>query len=147
MFGRASSHWTEPTLMILPRFARDHEAGDRLGDEEDAIQIGAHEFAPSLFRVILQRPPALNAGVVDQDVDRTELRLDTRDRLADLRPLRDVERRGMGLGAGGAQRLDRGFDRLRRAAVDDDARAGARQPAGERQSDAGGRTGDQGHGP
>ena len=71
--------------------ARDHVPRDRLPDEEHAVEVGAHQFAPGLLGEVLQRPAALDAGVVDENVDRPERRLDPRDRAGDRAAVGDVE--------------------------------------------------------
>ena len=92
--------------------ARDHEARDGLGDEEHAVEISAHQLMPGFLRVILERSPTLDAGVVDQDVDRADLGLDAFGGFANLFAVGHVERGGVGLGALGAQILNRSLDRF-----------------------------------
>ena len=85
----------------------------------------------------------LHAGVVDEDVERAELRLDRRDAGLDRRAVGDVERDLVHAPLAAGQ-LRRGpLERLLVAPVQRDRAAGLHQPAGERAADAAARAGDE----
>jgi hypothetical protein len=59
-------------LMILPA-RRAFIAGiDGAGHEEGRIEVGRHQAAPVGVAEALDRPAVLDAGVVDEDVDRAD---------------------------------------------------------------------------
>ena len=51
-------------------------AGHGLAHMEDAIEVGAHQGLPVLRIKLIERRAPLHAGVVDQDVDGAQARLD-----------------------------------------------------------------------
>ena len=62
--------------MICPFPARDHALGNGLADVQQGVQIGPHELAPRLGREILKRHAPLDAGVVDEHVNWSDLVFD-----------------------------------------------------------------------
>ena len=134
--------------MIRPRLRAIMPRATALDDKEHAVEIGAHEFAPGVLGIVFERRAALDAGVVDEDVDRPDLGLDRvepRPRSEPARSRRTPQRWASAPSA--RKRVDRRVDGRSRSAVDDDARPGAGEAASEREADAGGRAGDQGDGP
>jgi hypothetical protein len=53
----------------------DHVAGDGLADIEHARNIGGEQLLPFFDRKVLERRAELHTGIVDQDIDRTEISL------------------------------------------------------------------------
>ena len=74
----------------LAAAALDHPRRDRARDEERARQVDVEHALPLVERPLLERLAPRHAGVVDQHVDRPELRDTCGDRLL----VGDVERRG-----------------------------------------------------
>src|SRR3954452_22811638 len=60
--------------------ARHHPPRDLPADEEGAGEVGVHHPTPGVVRHLRERSPRLHAGVVHQDVERPDVRLDPRDR-------------------------------------------------------------------
>lgn len=59
--------------------ARDHPPGHGPGAVEGAVQVGGDHRVPGLVRHLVQRAAEVDAGVVEQDVDRAEAVLDRGD--------------------------------------------------------------------
>jgi hypothetical protein len=73
-------HRTDVDDLAAP--ARDHPARDRLADDEDAVDVGAHQLVPVGLGELVERRASLHTGVVDEDVDRADLTLDPLHRIA-----------------------------------------------------------------
>ena len=71
--------------------ARDHMSRDRLADVKDTRNVGAQQPLERVGGKVLERPPMLHAGVVDEDVDGADLRLEGVDRRAGRRMTGGVE--------------------------------------------------------
>ena len=127
--------------------AWDHGARNRLSDEKHAVEIDRHQFAPGLFREFFERRAPLDAGIVDENVDRTDLGLDARDARAHLRSVRYIESRAMRRAAVGDDLRRDGRDLVGAPAVDDDLSARLRQAQRERAPDAARRSRHQGDAP
>ncbi len=97
MSGRASLALHRGDVDDPSAPARDHRPRRRLPDIEHGVEIGRHQLAPRLGLELLQRRAALDARVVDENVERADLGLDPGHRLADFRVIGHVER--------GAERL------------------------------------------
>ncbi len=122
--------------------ARLH-AGQRGADRmEGRAHVDRDDLVPLLDREFLDRRDELDAGIVDEDVDRAELALGIRDHLGDLVALGHVggriERLDAELGLDAGPLL---FDRGGIAeTVDHQRRAFARESPRDRQADTAGRT-------
>ncbi len=115
--------------------ARDHSLRHRLRDVEHAVEIGAHQLAPGLLRIVFEHAAPLDAGVVDENLDRPEVLLDLGHSLGGGIAVGDVEHGFEDLRAVAAQGGGGLGEGLRRAAVEDDARPCARKPLGQREAD------------
>ena len=107
-------------------------------------QVDRDHRIPTLFRKIDDLGDVLNAGIVDQDVDRAEFAHRIHDELSDLGRLRHVcggvaDADAVLLGDTVAQPLDR---RRIAKAVQHHIAALGRQSAGDAEPDAAGRAGD-----
>ena len=69
---------TEATLMMHPLASLSHRRQDGLAAPDDPEVVGFHDRAELRQRQLLDRPYALDAGVVDQHVDRADLAVDPR---------------------------------------------------------------------
>ena len=122
--------------MMRPRLRGIMRRATAWPTKKHAVEIGAHQLAPGLLRVVFKRAAPLDAGVVDENVDRPEGRFDLLDRMGDRGAVGDVEDGFADLGADGAQ-LGRGFRHFRpRSPVDHDFRAGAGEATRQRETDA-----------
>src|SRR5208282_3093055 len=109
-------------------------------------EVDGDDRVPLLGRKFLDRRDELDAGVVDQNAERTHFALGVGDHRLDLRPFRHVGRVVERLDAEflldlDALALDR---RLVAKSVDDDVRPFFGESAGDGEPDAAGRTGDEG---
>ena len=129
--------------MICPFPAWDHALGDRLTDVEHGVQIGPHELAPRLGRKILERRAALDAGVVDEHVNRSDLLFDRGDAAFDTLGIGHVENGHVRREPLVLESRHRGPDLAWITSVDHDARARFSQTARQRKADPTGRAGDQ----
>ena len=73
MLGRASSLVSDAMLMMLPRPRCCMPRARRLRDQERRGQVGGDHRVPVVLREIADRVAALDAGVVDDDVERAVL--------------------------------------------------------------------------
>ena len=127
-------------------FLRLHARNGGADGVEGRRQVDRDDHVPLLRREILDRRDELDAGVVDENVDGSELRRRVGDHRLGLRALRHVGAVVDALDAellfdGGARRLDRlGVAE----AVDHHVRALLGERAGDRQSDPARGTGDDG---
>jgi NADH-quinone oxidoreductase subunit N len=124
----------------------DHPGGHRLAAEEAGLRLRVELPLVVLPPVLGERDDReVDGGVVDEDVDRAELRLDAADHRLDLRPDGGVGADEDGPPAGGGDLLD---DLLPRAAIRDVVHGDLRALAGERLRDGGAdpaaRSGDDG---
>ena len=108
--------------------ARHHVPRHGLSDEEHAVEVGAHQHVPVGRIELVERRAALDAGVVDEDVDRADLGLDAGDRLDHSLTVANVEGTHMHRQAFFPQACRRSVQ-TRRIAPDEHCQAGA---AGER---------------
>ena len=118
--------------------ARDHATRHDLSDDERAVQVRAHHLAPSVVREFLERHAPLNAGIVDENVDRTGLALDALNRGFNAGAIGDVERGLMHGGTDAFERLRSGSEPVHVATVEDNAGARTGKSLGECIADAGG---------
>ena len=123
MLVRASSLCTGGDVDDLSLPAWDHAPGDRLTDVEHGVQIGPHELAPRLGWKILERRAPLDAGVVDEHVNRPDLLFDRGDAALDALRIGHVENGRVRREPFALHSRDRGRDLARIASVDHDARA------------------------
>ena len=68
-----------------------HLAGDRLRDEEGSGDVHGQEPVPGVAREVDECRPVLDAGVVDEDLDRTDATFELVDGLVNLVAVGDVE--------------------------------------------------------
>jgi hypothetical protein len=127
----------------LAAAARDHVRSDCLADVVDAVEVGRHEFAPVFVRELLERRPALNAGVVHQNIERAGPLLEGADRTGNGRGIRHVETADRDLCAALAQPQCSALERSLGAPVEDDFGTGLGQCHGDRQSNTTPRAGHQ----
>ena len=67
--------WIEPMLTIAPlRAAGHHVAGDDLADRPRALEVDIGDPLPFGVVELEEGHDRLDAGIVDEDVDRAELR-------------------------------------------------------------------------
>ena len=130
--------------MILPLPRGDHAPRHRLTDMKGAGDVGLQQPLPGLLRKILERRTMLDAGIVDQDVDRAGLGLDAGHCSLNRVPVGHIEGRDVDGVAGSPQ-----LGRLRieldgRAGVEHDRSTELGQALGKRPADAARRAGDQG---
>ena len=85
---------------------RDHAGHDRLGEEERRREVRRDHAVPGLGREILDRRAVLDAGVVDQDLDRPVRALDACDERLHRGAVEEVAH----LGARGADGLRPGLE-------------------------------------
>ena len=97
MVFRATSLVERRDVDDLAALPRDHPLGDRAADDEDAGQIVLHHFFEGRLAHFDQRLPALDAGIVDQNVDRPDFALDPGDALDHRRLGGHVEGIALGL--------------------------------------------------
>ncbi len=128
-------------------FAGAQRLQQRMRDVEDAVEIDRHDVLPVLQHRIGIRGEgiaAVDAGIVDQDRDLTDL---ARDLLGDreaILALRHVERETLGFTAGTADLAGRVACGLGVDVEQHDARALTREAGRDRAADAGGGAGDDG---
>ncbi len=75
----------------LPSPAPDHARHHGTRDEKRAGQVHIQDRLPVLQRHAFERRATMNAGIVDQHIERTDRRLDFRHATPDVRLLSDVE--------------------------------------------------------
>ena len=79
MLGLLISLFKEQTLMILPRPRLIMCDNDGLADDERTGQVHLDDLTPLILGKLLKRMTTLDAGVIDQDVDGTDVLLDRLD--------------------------------------------------------------------
>ena len=94
--------------------ALGHLVDELLGHQEDAGEVGVDDLVPGLLGQFLERPVAVDARVVDQDVDAAEVALDLGAHRLDLLLHRDVVGVVLRLAAQAADAADRPPRRRRR---------------------------------
>ena len=129
--------------MILPRRRGTMPRATALADEEHPGEVRPDHLVPGRRIHLEERAAALDPGIVDEDVDRADLRLDASDFGANLRFLRDIEPGALDPQSLAAQGGYRCGELLLVAAVDDHCRAGLGEAARQRKPDAGGGAGDE----
>ena len=120
-------------------------AGHRLADVEHRVEVDVHQLAPGLRLELDERRAPLDAGVVEENVDRADFLLDQVDMARHRGLVGDVEGPGMCLVTGVRQFLAGALDLFGIPPVDDDLGAGLGKPAGDGEADAPARSGDEGH--
>jgi hypothetical protein len=110
--------------------APDHPDGGEPGEAEARIEVDAHDLVPLGVGGLACGHAVPVAGIVDEDVEMALFRLDPRDRGGRRCRVGGVEGEGGGLASGGEDRVARSRDPVHVPAIDDDARAAARE--GER---------------
>ena len=90
--GRASSLPSEPILMILPRLRGIMRLRRLAADHEGAGEVGLDHLAPFVGGELDQRLAVLDAGIVDENVDRDALAVEALEGRDDRGLVGDVER-------------------------------------------------------
>ena len=101
---------------------------------------------PLVGREFVQRRALVQRGIVDDDVQRTEVALDRGDAGGNRIGVGDIEWRDLGAAGPAAVAVERSGGRLELgaiAAVDDDARAGGGEPACDREPEPAAAAGDE----
>ena len=123
--------------MILAARLAQQLGQERRGDPDHRHDVDVEHPAPVVERVVEEGPGAVDAGVVDEGVDRTAERLlALLDQLCDRGVVGDVAPHGHRLGSGGPDGRRGGLDLGFGARREDDRRAGGRQLLGHRPPDA-----------
>jgi hypothetical protein len=73
--GEATSAWAEAVLMMRPQCLRAFIRQRGADGVEGGGQVDRDDLVPFLDRELLDRRDELDAGIVDEDVDRAELGL------------------------------------------------------------------------
>ena len=124
--------------------APQHVARDCLRHMKRAVQVDAQQVVPVGGAEGFERRPALDAGIIHEDVDCADAFLERIHRYRDLLGLRHIKNRNIRDQTFVAQLSRDGGRLLLIAIVDDDSRARARQSARQREPDAAPGAGDQG---
>jgi hypothetical protein len=129
--------------MIFPRSALDHAAHHRLGQQEGRGEMGRDHAVPALGRKILDRRALLDAGVVDENLDRP------------VRPLGRLDQGAMASRSSRSQAAEEArppasamlrsasASLVRSRPTSTTCAPGARQPLGHREPEAGAAAGDE----
>jgi hypothetical protein len=123
--------------------ARDHASRGFAADEEGGGEVGVEHALPVGEREFEHRLAVLDAGVVDEDVDGHAVAVEAFERARHRGFVGNVERCAACIDTFVTQPCNRFVHRGLPAAVDDDLRAGLRQPTREGRADALRRAGDE----
>ena len=121
--------------MNLAGTAFDHALGSRARGQEGAAQMGVHDPVPSLLGEVLQRAAKVDAGIVDQNVNRPNPALDIGDTGVDRRRVADIEHDSLRLESLFIEAFQGRLDPSAIEIVDRHVRAGPGKSAGESQAD------------
>src|SRR6185503_15798703 len=136
-----------PELALLAVHGRDvddpapaaieHAVNDLLGDVKQAVEVGIDDLVPALETHLAERAIGRDAGVVDQDIHRSEVVAHLLEGCARRLPVSDIAFRGVHLESQGTHLADPAVLALgTRAAAGDHAKSLAAQTLADRCADA-----------
>ena len=136
---------TDEILTTLPAAPRDHVRQHELQTmEHGALEVDRLHFVPLLFGHSQEWLAGIDAGVIDQDVDLTELFDGGRDRRCDLRGVPDIAREVLGPPSRRADRFGHGPVSPGIPIQQKHARSLGGEEPGDGLADSGGGAGDEG---